>query len=197
MPEVGEIFYPRTRSDWRQWLEANGQSKTEVWLRRFVKASGQPSITYDDLVEEALCYGWIDGVMKKLDSASNVQRLTPRQAKGSFLSELNRQRLWKLQAMGLVTPAGLAAVADTIGSPDDPLVIPDWIEQRLRDEAAVWDRFCRFPRSYQRLKIGWISEIRGNSRRDEAEKRLRYLIEQTARNKRYGTEPLAGTPWEF
>lgn len=103
--EIGEVFYPRSRPEWRSWLEENGSSATEVWVRRFRKASGVQSIGYDDLVEECLCFGWIDGVMKKYDDESNVQRITPGKQK-SFLSELNRQRVWKLEAMGLMTGAG-------------------------------------------------------------------------------------------
>ena len=108
MPEITEIFYPKTRPDWRKWLQTHHQSKVEIWLRRFKKATGKPSLPYDDMVEECLCFGWIDGVIKKLDEESNVQRITPRRKKGTFLSELNRQRVWKLQKQGLMTPAGTA-----------------------------------------------------------------------------------------
>ena len=98
--EIGEVFYPKTRSQWRRWLNRNHTKRTEIWVRRFKKRTGQPCISYDDLVEECLCFGWIDGIVKKLDDESNVQRATPRR-KESFLSELNRQRIWKLQAAGL------------------------------------------------------------------------------------------------
>ena len=100
------------------WLQKHHQSKTEIWLRRFKKATGKPSISYDDLVECCLCFGWIDGVIKKYDEESNVQRITPRRKKKTFLSELNRQRVWKLQRLGLITPAGIEPIKDQIGSPD-------------------------------------------------------------------------------
>ncbi len=79
--EITEIFYPKTRREWRQWLEANHSTQTEIWLRRFKKATVTPCITYDELVEECLCFGWIDGVVKKLDEESNVQRIIPRSKK--------------------------------------------------------------------------------------------------------------------
>ena len=79
--EVTEIFYPKARREWRQWLEANHSTQTEIWLRRFKKATGKPCITYEKLVEECLCFGWIDGVIKKLDEESNVQRIIPRSKK--------------------------------------------------------------------------------------------------------------------
>ncbi len=189
--EITEIFYPKKRKEWRNWLVENHQTKTEIWLRRFVKAAGQPCISYDELVEECLCFGWIDGVIKKLDADSNVQRITPRRKKGTFLSELNRQRVWKLQKSGLMTPAGIAPIADQIGSPDDPFEIPEWILEQLQADAEIWKNFESFPHLYQRLKIGWIAEIRGDSRRAEAQKRLDYLLKMTAQGKMYGTIPFA------
>jgi uncharacterized protein YdeI (YjbR/CyaY-like superfamily) len=187
--EITEIFYPKERKEWRNWLTANHQTKTEIWLRRFKKATGQPCINYDELVEECLCFGWIDGIIKKLDEHSNVQRITPRRKKGTFLSELNRQRVWKLQQLGHMTPAGIAPIADQIGSPDDLFEIPDWILEQLQADAGVWENFDAFPHFYKRLKVGWITEIRGDSRRAEAQKRLDYLIKMTGNGKMYGTIP--------
>ena len=112
--EIGEVFYPETRGDWRRWLETYHQEKTEIWLRTFRKASGKPTLAYDDMVEECLCFGWIDGINKKYDEESAVQRITPRRKK-SFLSELNRQRVWKLQKLGLMTQANVDESAE-IGS---------------------------------------------------------------------------------
>lgn len=186
--EIGEVFYPPDRAAWRSWLQRNGSSATEIWVRRFRKATGVQCIGYDDLVEECLCFGWIDGVIKKYDDESNVQRTTPRKKK-SFLSELNRQRVWKLEAEGLMTDAGRAAIADQIGSPNDSWEIPDWIEHRLREDESVWEVFSNFPVLYQRLKIGWITEA-GQLRREEMEKRLAYLIKNTRAGKMYGTIPV-------
>lgn len=186
--EITEVFYPAHRAEWRAWLETHHRTKTEVWLRTFSKASNKTSLPYDDMVEECLCFGWIDGVVKKYDAESRVQRITPRKKK-SFLSELNRQRVWKLQRLGLMTPAGIEPIADQIGSPDDPFEIPAWILEALQADPQVWRNFEQFPRHYKRLKIGWIAEIRGDSRRKEAMKRLNYLIKMTGTGKMYGTMP--------
>ncbi|MBL7783516.1 MAG: YdeI/OmpD-associated family protein [Saprospiraceae bacterium] len=186
--EISSVVYPLNRTEWRAWLEANHQSQTEVWVRTFRKASGMPCITYDELVEECLCFGWIDGAVKKYDEDSMVQRTTPRRKK-SFLSELNRQRVWKLQRQGLIMPAGIAAIESQIGSPDDPLHIPDWVLEQLQAEESVWATFQAFPHHYKRLKIGWIAEVRGASRQPEAQKRLNYLIKMTRQGKVYGTAP--------
>lgn len=162
--EITEVFYPLSRAGWRAWLAAHHQTKTEVWLRTFRKANGKPSLSYDDMVEECLCFGWIDGSVKKYDAESMVQRITPRRKKTS-LSELNRQRVWKLQAQGLMTEAGLAPIRDQIGSPDDRFEIPTWVLEQLQADATVWANFQQFPPLYQRLKVGWIAEIKGDSRR--------------------------------
>ena len=186
--DITEVFYPTHRTEWRAWLETHHRTKTEVWIQTYLKASGYPSVSYDELVEECLCFGWIDGAVKKYDELSKVQRITPRRKK-TFLSELNRQRVWKLQRLGLMTPAGIEPIHDQIGSPDDPLDIPDWVLTQLQADARVWETFQRFPHNYQRLKIGWIAEIRGDSRREEAKKRLDYLIKMTGLGKMYGTIP--------
>lgn len=190
MPEITEVFYPQNRQQWRDWLQTHHQSgKTEVWLQTYRKATGKPSLPYDDMVEECLCFGWIDGVTKKYDEESAVQRITPRKKK-TFLSELNRQRVWKLQQLGLMTPTGVAPIADQIGRMDDPLVLPDWIVAQLQLDPEVWDNFSQFPHFYKRLKIGWINEITGNSRNAEKQKRLNYLIKMSKQGKMYGSQPL-------
>lgn len=192
MPEITEVFYPLNRQEWRDWLQTHHQSdKTEVWLQTYRKATGKPSLPYDDMVEECLCFGWIDGVTKKYDEESAVQRITPRKKK-TFLSELNRQRIWKLQIQGLMTPAGVAPIAEQIGHPDDPLFIPEFIELRLQQDQEVWENFQGFHHFYKRLKIGWINEIAGNSRNAEKEKRLDYLVKMSKQGKMYGTQPLKG-----
>lgn len=191
--EITEVFHPKRRDQWRKWLQRNHAKKREIWLRRFRKEAGKPCITYDELVEECLCFGWIDSTVMKLDEESTVQRITPRRAKGSFLSELNRQRIWKMQRLGLMTDAGVVPIAAQIGSPDDPWTIPDWIETRLKAERRVWRKFRSFPLFYQRLKVGWIAEARrgrGERALQVSEQRLAHLVRMTAQDKRYGTEPL-------
>ena len=186
--EIGTIFYPKNRTAWRKWLERNHATEPEIWLLRFRKESGEPSIDYDALVEECLCFGWIDGIIKKYDERSSAQRITPRRKK-SFLSELNRQRVWKLQHAGLMTDTGRAAIDGKIGSPNDPWEIPAWIAAQLQTDEKIWRQFLAFPPLYQRLKIGWITEA-GQLRQAEMQKRLDYLIKRTTAGKMYGTVPI-------
>jgi uncharacterized protein YdeI (YjbR/CyaY-like superfamily) len=185
--EITHVFYPQNREELRQWFEDNRNTYTELWICVYNKASGKPSIAYDDLVEECLCFGWIDGIVKKYDQDSIVRRITPRRKK-SFLSELNRQRVWKLDRLGLMTPDGIAPIADQIGNPTDTWTIPDWIRQEIQANPMIWATFQSFPDHYQRLKIGWITEA-GKLRMEEQRKRLRYLIEMTSKGKVYGTIP--------
>jgi len=185
--EIGEVFYPAARSEWRGWLEANHRSASEIWVRRFKKDAGEPTISYDDLVEECLCFGWIDGIIKKFDDRSSAQRVSPRRRR-SFLSELNRQRIWKLQHEKRMTPAGLEVIGNQVGRPDDEWLIPDWVESQLREDSEVWNRFQGFPYLYRRLKVGWVLEA-GEGRREEMQKRLDYLIKNTRSGTMYGTVP--------
>ncbi len=184
--EITEVFYPLNRQEWRDWLETHHQTKTEIWVRTFNKASQKPRISYDDLVEECLCFGWIDGTVKKYCEESTVQRITPRRKK-SFLSELNRQRIWKLQLLGLITEVGIKPIKEQIGQYGDEITIPEWIKAQLQEDKTIWETFQRFPYHYQRLKIGWVYET---SRTEEAQKRLNYLLKMTSQNKMYGTQPL-------
>lgn len=184
--QVTEVFYPQNRKEWRDWLtEFHVSDKSEIWLRFFKKETKKPTISYDEAVEEALCFGWIDGIAKSFDAESFVQRFTPRRKK-SFLSELNRQRIWKLQKLGLMTQAGVESIKDQIGSPDDPFEIPQSILQALQADEKVWQNFQNYSIFYQRLRIGFILECI-KQRPDEAQKRLEYLIKMTAQNKKYGT----------
>ena len=176
------------------WLEANHAVKTELWVLRYRQGVAKPCIDYQALVEQCLCFGWIDSVIKKRDEECTVQRVSPRRKKGSFLSELNRQRVWKLDRLGRMTEAGWIPIRDQVGSPDAPVEIPGWIETELKHDPEVWTTFASFPRFYRRLKIGWITEARGARRRPEAEKRLAYPIKMTAQGRQYGEQPLID--WE-
>ncbi|MEN0046256.1 MAG: hypothetical protein AAF806_04250 [Bacteroidota bacterium] len=190
--QITEIFYPKNRKEWYDWLKENHNKKSEIWVQKYLKATGKPSIAYDDLVEGCLCFGWIDSVVKKNCPEGNVQRITPRRKKKTFLSELNRQRVWKLQHTQEMVPVGEAPIADQIGSADDPLEIPDWLQERLKLE-NVWLDFQEFPHFYKRLKIGWILELgTAPSRQADKEKRIAHLVKMTEKGKMYGTQPLKG-----
>ena len=99
-------FYAKNRKAWRDWLIKNHEKRDEIWLLKYKKASGIPSVSYEESVEEALCFGWIDSQQKPNDSESSLQRFTPRRPKSTW-SESNRIRVKRLIAEGLMTEAGM------------------------------------------------------------------------------------------
>src|SRR6184192_690748 len=107
--ETRKTLYVTSREEWRAWLTKHYQAETEVWLIYYKKHTGQPRISYDDAVEEALCFGWIDSIVKRIDDEKFAQKFTPRRD-GSKWSALNKRRLRKLVREGQMTEAGLAKV---------------------------------------------------------------------------------------
>ncbi len=183
--DITHVFCPPDRASWRAWLEANHQTAAEVWLQTHHTKSGKPRVAYDDAVEEALCFGWIDGITKKYDDTSSVQRYTPRRPK-SNLSELNRQRIFKLLRLGKMTEAGLAPIRHLLGSEDDPLVIPDDVLEIFQSNAVAWDTFQAFPLNYQKLRMGFVLECRKNNPA-LSNQRLDNLIKMSEKGKMFGT----------
>ncbi|MFC2131569.1 YdeI family protein [Bacteroidota bacterium] len=182
--EISKIIYFDNRKDWRLWLRKNHKKEREIWLIYYNKASGKPRIPYNDAVEEALCYGWIDSTLKKIDKDRFTQRFTPRNHK-SQLSVMNKERIRRLIKSKKMTKAGLKAVEHLLGNMDDgePDLSPD-IKKALKADKEVWNNYISFPASYKRIRIGWIESAR--IRPDEFEKRLKYFVKMTAKNKRYG-----------
>lgn len=177
---VGKTLYVKNRTEWRRWLATHHKSAAEIWLIYYKKASGKPRIPYNDAVDEALCYGWIDSLLKPIDAHKYAQRYSPRK-KTSKLSDMNRERVRRLIKSGRMTKAGLAAIEHTAkGSAR----LPDDIVERLKEDRVTWRNFQRFPASYKRIRIGWIAAAR--HRREVFEQRLRYFLKMTKRNKRFG-----------
>ena len=108
--QITETYYPKTRQEWRHWLSKNHDVKAEIWLMYFKKSTGKPSISYQDAVDEALCFGWIDGIDKSIDQERYAQRFTPRREKSNW-SQNNIEKYNKLLEQGLVTKAGKDAFA--------------------------------------------------------------------------------------
>jgi uncharacterized protein YdeI (YjbR/CyaY-like superfamily) len=107
--DIGEILYVTNREEFRAWLEQNHAAKREIWLVQYRKATGKPSLPYLEAVEEAICFGWIDGFEKSMDSERYATRFTPRRPRSNW-TETNKQRARKLIAAGRMTEAGRAAL---------------------------------------------------------------------------------------
>jgi len=178
--KVGKTFYAKNRMEWRCWLAKHHQSANEIWLIYYKKASGKPRIPYNDAVDEALCYGWIDSLLKPIDAHKYAQRHSPRK-QTSRLSDMNRERVRRLIKAGRMTKAGLVAIEHT-GKGSAKL--PADIVARLKQDPVTWRNFQKFPASYKRIRVGWIAAAR--HRREVFEQRLRYFFKMTKQNKRFG-----------
>ena len=186
--ELGKTFYAKNRRLWRAWLARHHKRAPEIWLVYYKKHSGKPRIPYNHAVEEALCYGWIDSILKPIDGDRYAQRFSPRRST-SQLSAMNRERVRRLIVAGKMTRAGLASIAHAFDHRKDTkepakFVVPQDILRRLKREAAMWKHFQEFPESYKRIRIGWI--IAARHRPEVLEQRLRYFLKMTARNQRFG-----------
>jgi uncharacterized protein YdeI (YjbR/CyaY-like superfamily) len=109
MVEIGETFLAPTREAWRAWLAEHHATSADIWLVLAKKNSGLQSVSLDEAVEEALCFGWIDSRLRRIDERTHALRFTPRKPK-SVWSQSNKERVARLMAQGLMMPAGLAAV---------------------------------------------------------------------------------------
>jgi uncharacterized protein YdeI (YjbR/CyaY-like superfamily) len=109
--EIGETLYVKNRKQWRRWLEKNHAKASHIWLVYCNQASGKPTISYEDSMEEALCFGWIDGIIKKIDADSYTRRFTPRKP-GSAWSEINVERYERAKKAGLLEAAGIKAFGE-------------------------------------------------------------------------------------
>ena len=170
-----------TRKAWRAWLEKNHARKKEIWLVYATKKSGKGRVAYSDAVEEALCFGWIDGTVKSIDENYFVQRFRPRRSAKSQLSETNKERVRRMIRAGLMTPAGLEKIR---GRMNEQFVLPPDIAAAFRRDSKTWKNFQRFSKWYQRIRVGWLDMSRNNVSLFQS--RLRFFLKMTALNKRYG-----------
>lgn len=178
--EVTDTLYVTHREEWRRWLITNFEHATEIWLVFYRKETGRASIRYNDAVEEALCFGWIDSIRKTLGPERYAQRFTPR-TPGSAYSQTNKERLARLIEQGRVAPEVLRSLE---GFRADEFAYPPDIVAALRSNGTAWTNFQRFSVPYRRIRVAFVDAARG--RPEEFEKRLKYLVRMTERGKQYG-----------
>lgn len=174
-----------TRLDWRKWLEKHHDSEREVWLVFRKKHTGEATLDYTEAIEEALCFGWVDSLVKRLDDARFARKFTPRKADSRW-SSLNRRRYEDLKSRGLLAGPGLER-APTQRSGDAPRPslsrLPSYIEEQLKARSRVWKTFESLPPSGRRAYIGWIE----SAKKDETkQKRLREAINLLAAGRKLG-----------
>ena len=175
-----QLLYVTTTEAWRDWLQNNYRTAEEIWLVFYKKHAQVPSLLYNDAVEEALCFGWIDSIMRPLDSQRHAQRFSPRRPKSSY-SQANIERLRHLVSQGKVMPEVLETVKHVL---DQPFEIAADILAAIRANPQAWDNFQAFSPPYVRIRIAFIEGAR--KRPEEFQKRLKYFIAMSAKNKLFG-----------
>ena len=187
--KLSNTFYARDLAEWRAWLEQNYAVSKEVWLVYYKTHTGQACVDYEDSVQEALCYGWIDSLIQRIDDQSYARKFTPRTNTAKW-SESNKKRVAKLIREGRMKAIGLAKLGDlpTDGSepPETkpaPFTIPPEIEERIRANPAAWEYYTRLTPSQRRFYIGWATSAK---RAETVERRLKEVIDDLEQNKPLG-----------
>jgi uncharacterized protein YdeI (YjbR/CyaY-like superfamily) len=178
--QITQTLYVTDRKDWRNWLKKNYKTEPEIWLVYPKKAAGKPRIEYNDAVEEALCFGWIDSTAKKLDEDHAAQRFSPRRPK-SKCSQANIERLRYLVAKKKVIKEVAVTLDDILNA---EFVFPPDILKAIKANKEAWRNYQKFSDPYKRIRVAFIDGAR--SRPDEFQKRLRHFIEMTEKNKMFG-----------
>jgi uncharacterized protein YdeI (YjbR/CyaY-like superfamily) len=183
-------LYVRNRDEWRSWLDENHSIVHGIWLIYYKKPSGKPRIPYNDAVEEALCFGWIDSKIKRVNEEYYIQWFTPRRA-GSRWSELNISRVQKLIKEGRMKPQGMSAFKEANEKPhliydiktQLTEVVPDDLMDALRINPAAYNNFMNFPPSNRKMYILWLNNAK---RRETRKGRIQKIVERSELNIRAG-----------
>jgi uncharacterized protein YdeI (YjbR/CyaY-like superfamily) len=176
------LFFP-TPADFRAWLHEHHENERELWVGFHKKGTGKPSITWPEAVDQALCYGWIDGVRKSIDGDSYMIRFTPRKPRSTW-SVVNIKRVAELTEMGLMQPAGLRIFRERTEEKSGIYAyeqraaaeLPAEHEERFRAKIDAWNYFQAQPAGYRKTAIWWVV----SAKREETRlKRLATLIEDS------------------
>ena len=174
---ITKTLYVVRRVDWRMWMRQHYKFEKEIWLVYPKKGIGKPRIEYNDAVEEALCFGWIDSVV---NDEHTVQRFSPRKPKAKY-SQANIERLRNLVAKKKVIKEVVETVGDVL---NQEFVIPPDILKTIKANKEAWKNFQKFSDPYKRIRIAFIEGAR--KRPEEFQKRLQYFIDMTGKNKTFG-----------
>jgi uncharacterized protein YdeI (YjbR/CyaY-like superfamily) len=176
--EITNTIKPKNRTAWREWLGEHHKTLTEIWLLSDDRPE-EPTVKYLDAVEEAICFGWIDGIQKRFSPYELAQRFTPRKKRSNW-TELNKERARRLIRLELMAETGRATLPDL----NVEFIVAEDIMEVLRAKPAVWSNFLEFPDLYRRIRIGYIEEMRKNP--NEFDRRLQNFVSKTTNNKMFG-----------
>jgi uncharacterized protein YdeI (YjbR/CyaY-like superfamily) len=166
-------FTTADRAEWRRWLEEHGSVEKEVWFVYYKRDSGKASLPYDDTVEEALCFGWIDSIIQKIDEEQYARKFNPRSNSQKW-SASNLRRVQKLIAEGRMTEAGLRVIDPAILTKNpaelervDDAEAFEQVREMLRRHPYAWANFIKLPPSHQKRYLGWISSAKQQATREK------------------------------
>ena len=184
-----KIKYFKSRSEFRRWLEVNHARRYELWVGFYKKDSGKGGLTYAEAVDEALCFGWIDGLKKRVDELSYTHRFSPRKRRSNW-SRINILHAERLKNAGRMTPAGLEAYAarepersGVYSFENAPRKLAAADEKQFKSDITAWEFFQRQPPGYQRLAIWWMVSAKKPETRA---RRLSHLIAESRNARRIG-----------
>src|SRR6267142_713785 len=174
----------RSRRQWRAWLAKHHTSSPGVWLVFYKAHTGAKSMPYEDTVREALCFGWIDSLIKRLDDNRYALKVTPRKPTSKW-SDINRRRWMELKAAGLLTSAGLAAAPSENTYGPRPVIpeLPNYIAKAFKANATTWTFFRELSPRNRRDFVVWIHTAK---RPDTRERRIRESLALLAAGKKLG-----------
>jgi uncharacterized protein YdeI (YjbR/CyaY-like superfamily) len=179
--DESELLYATSREEWRDWLEGHYKTEKEIWLVFFKAHTGKPRVTYNEAVEEALCFGWIDSTVRRIDDDRYAQRFSVRKPKSAY-SQANKERLRELIKQRKVLDEVLVTLGDLLE--EETFEIPHDILEAIQANDAAWKNFQGFSPSYIRIRIAFIDGAR--NRPAEFKKRLEYFIQMTEKNRQFG-----------
>lgn len=175
-----DTFYPKSRQEWREWLQENHDKKQSIWLIYYKKKSNVPTVIYSEAVDEALCFGWIDSKAKPIDEHSFMQFFSKRKEK-SVWSKINKEKIERLTEEGLMTKAGFEIIeiaklngSWTILDEAEALIIPDDLEIEFQQRPNAKDYFLSLSRSDKRNILQWLVLAK---RQETREKRITEIVE--------------------
>ena len=183
-------LYITNRNEWNKWLSKHHNEEKEVWLVFLKKETRKPSIEYESAVEEALCFGWIDSVIKKIDDEKYARKFTPRKDKSRW-SELNKRRAERMITEGRMTEFGLAKIEtakksgnwDKVERLDISFDLPPEFKQALAKNKKAKEHFAKLAPTYQKHYIGWITVAK---RQETKQKRIKESISLLEKGKKLG-----------
>lgn len=180
--KISKTYFTNKRLIWRKWLSKNHKKEKDIWLIYYKKASGKKTLSYDEAVEEALCFGWIDSTIKTIDSEKFAQRFSQRNSNSS-LSAKNRDRVLHLIKNRKMTNAGLEKIKHLLNVKEEsPKIETKSVLQKIKNDKIIWKNFKLFPSDYQNLAIDWVTDT--PKKPLEIRKRLNHLLQMTARGRK-------------